>query len=72
VRFKRNDLTQPAKMPLGSAELGAQQRIDEISRHSRAHNPAAHTDDVQIVVFNSCPLDSVRRIRVSEFECVYR
>jgi hypothetical protein len=51
----RSDLTQSAKMPLGSAELGSQERIDEISRHGRGHNPAAHTDNVQIVVLNSLP-----------------
>jgi hypothetical protein len=55
VRFKRSDPTQPDKMPLGPAEIGSQECIDEIFRHSRPHYPAAHTDDVHIVVFNSLP-----------------
>jgi hypothetical protein len=55
MRFKRSDLAQPAKMPLGPAEISSRERIDEISRYSRPHNPAAHTDDVHIVVFNSLP-----------------
>jgi hypothetical protein len=41
------------KMPLGPAELRSEERIDKISRHRRSNNPAAHTDDVHMVVFNS-------------------
>ena len=43
------------KMPLGPAELRSEERIDKISRHRRSNNPAAHTDDVHMVVFNSLP-----------------
>jgi hypothetical protein len=45
-------LPQSAQMPLGLAELGCEKRIDQVFGHSRSHGPAAHADDVHVVVLH--------------------
>ena len=53
VRFDSSNLPKPADMLLSAAELGRPKSVNQISRHGWPHNPAAHAEDVHIVVLNS-------------------
>src|ERR1700720_2324657 len=51
--FERSHLAKPAYVPLALAELGCQERIHQVSGDFRSHHPAAHTEDVHVVVLDS-------------------
>jgi hypothetical protein len=42
-------------MPFRLTELGCQEGLDEVPSHGRAHCPAAHADDVHVVVLDPLP-----------------
>ena len=42
-------------MPLGLTEFGRQESLDEIPGYGRSHGPAAHTDNVHVVVLYTLP-----------------
>lgn len=48
--FEGSDLTETARMPLGLTEFGSQDSLDEIRGYGRSHGPAAHTNNVYVVV----------------------
>ena len=42
-------------MPLGLTEPGRQESLDEIPSYGRSHGPAAHTNDVHVVILDALP-----------------
>jgi hypothetical protein len=42
-------------MSVGLTELGGQEGLDEVPSHRRSNCPAAHTEDIHVVVLNSLP-----------------
>lgn len=40
-------------MPLGLAEFGGQERLDEIPGHRRSHRSSAHAKDVHVIVLDA-------------------
>ena len=54
-RFERRDFCQSAKMPVSLAELGMQERVDEIPRHRRSDRSAAHAEHIHVIVLDSLP-----------------
>src|SRR5215471_18672963 len=42
-------------MPISLAELGRQECFDEIPGYSRSHGPAAHTNNVHVVILYALP-----------------
>ena len=40
---------------VGLAELGGQERLDEVPGHGRPHGPATHTNDVHVIVLDPLP-----------------
>ena len=55
--------TGAAKMTRGVTELGGQKRLDKVPRHGRPHRPAAHAENVHVIILN--PLLS-REVGVDE------
>jgi hypothetical protein len=53
--FESSHFTQSAKVPLSLTELGCQKRIHEIFGHSRSDGPAAHAEDIHVVVLHPLP-----------------
>src|SRR5438094_26549 len=53
VRFERSHLAQPPDVAFFLGEFGCQERIDQVPGDSRSHHPAANTEDVHIVVFDT-------------------
>src|SRR6267142_3137896 len=51
--FERRHLRQPPQMSLGLAEFGREKRLDEVPSNRRSHRPAAHAEDIQVIVFDS-------------------
>src|SRR5215471_20529301 len=50
LRFKRGHLTQPADVAFFSGEPSYQEGIHKVSGNSESDDPAAHTEDVHIVM----------------------
>lgn len=42
-------------MPLGLAELGGKERLDEVPGDSRPYSPTAHAKDVHVIVLDPLP-----------------
>jgi hypothetical protein len=42
-------------MPRGLAELGRQERFDEIPGDGWSNGPSAHAKDIHVIVFHSLP-----------------
>src|SRR5215469_11059843 len=55
LRFHGSDLGKSAQVPLGLTEPGRQEGLDKIPRYSRPHSPAAHTNNVHVVVLDALP-----------------
>ena len=53
--FQGSHLAQAAQVSLGLAELGGQERLDEVPGHGRSHGPAAHAEDVHVIVLDALP-----------------
>ena len=53
--FQGSHFAQAAQVPLGLAELGRQERLDEIPGDRRPHRPAAHAEDVHVIVLDALP-----------------
>jgi hypothetical protein len=74
--FERSDLAQAADMPLSPAEPCCQERVDEVPGYPESHDPAAHADDVHIVVFNTLSCREVivnqSRPNARNLVCTYR
>src|SRR5262249_22395982 len=51
--FQAGHLAQAPQVPLGLAELGPKERLDEVPGHGRPHGPAAHAEDVHVIVLDS-------------------
>src|SRR5258708_18319954 len=54
-RFQGSYLAKAPQMPLGLAEPGRQESLDQIPGYGRSHGSAAHADDVHVVVFHALP-----------------
>src|SRR5262249_9182400 len=44
---------QAPQVALGVAERGGEERLDEVPSAGRSHGPAAHTQNVQVIVLDS-------------------
>jgi hypothetical protein len=44
-----------AQVTLGLAEFGGQEGLDEIPSYGRSYGPAAHAENVQMIVLDSLP-----------------
>src|SRR5258708_31698252 len=55
LRFERSYLAEAPQMPLSLTEPGRQKCLDEIPCYGRSHGPAAHTNDVHVVVLDALP-----------------
>ena len=53
--FERGDLAEAAQVPLGLAEFGREERLDEIPSELNAHHPPAHAEDVHVIVLDTLP-----------------
>jgi hypothetical protein len=42
-------------MPLGLAEPGSQKCLDQVPGYGRSHGPAAHANDVHVIVLDALP-----------------
>jgi hypothetical protein len=51
--FESRNFPEPADMPLGPAELRPQEGNQEFPRYGGPDDPAAHTENVHIVVLDS-------------------
>ena len=54
MKFQGGYLAQTAYVAFGPTELACKKRLNEIPGHGRPHGPAAHTDDVHVVILNLC------------------
>jgi hypothetical protein len=51
--FQGAHLAQTTHVPLSIAEFGCQECFNEIPSNRRSHSPAAHTDNVHVIVLDS-------------------
>src|SRR5208282_6197620 len=51
--FQRNHFTKAPQVPLCLAELGCKERLDQVPGHGRSHCPAAHTEDIHVIVLDT-------------------
>src|SRR5262245_5580534 len=57
--FQRGHLAQATQVPLGSTELGPEERLNQVPGHRRALGPAAETQNVHVIVLDSLPSGKV-------------
>jgi len=53
--FQQSDFFQPPQVPCCLAELGRQERPDQVPGDGRTHRSATHANDVEVIIFNSLP-----------------
>jgi hypothetical protein len=54
-RFQGTHFAQAAQVSLSIAEPGCQECLDKVPGDGRSHGPAAHTDNVHVIVLDSLP-----------------
>src|SRR5208337_3882224 len=53
--FQLSHFAQAAQVPFGSAELGCQEGLHQVPGHRWSYGPAAHADDVHMIVLDPLP-----------------
>jgi hypothetical protein len=53
LRFKGSYFAEAPQMPLGQTKPARQESLDEIPSYGRSHGPAAHTNNVHVVVLDA-------------------
>jgi hypothetical protein len=55
LRFESSYFAEATQVPVQLAEPGMQKCLDEVPGNGRSHSPAAHTNNVHVVVLDTLP-----------------